>query len=70
MRLEQAGGENGGQFFTRHSVEVGALLNPVQEKKKKQKCLEKRKEPKTLKVSKRPQRAEHQQLTSLQRTRN
>lgn len=26
--LEQAGGEDGGQFFTRHVVEVGTLLNP------------------------------------------
>lgn len=26
--LEQAGGEDGGQFFARHVVEVGTLLNP------------------------------------------
>lgn len=26
-RLEQAGGEDGGQFLTRHLVEVGTLLD-------------------------------------------
>lgn len=28
LSLEQAGREDGGQFFARHVVEVGALLNP------------------------------------------
>lgn len=40
VSLEQAGGENGGQFFTRHMVEVGTLLNPESQGET---CLEKKK---------------------------
>lgn len=28
LSLEQAGGEDGGQFFARHVVDVGTLLDP------------------------------------------